>query len=88
MTASSSCTVRARAGPLVVKRPSPHQTLTTRWITFANGSGAGTRRICTKLVIPNSQIRYQEIEGAGPDDDARRAQILAALEATTTAQGG
>ncbi len=37
----------------------------------------------TKLVIPNSQIRYSEIEAPGPDDDARRAQIAAALEATT-----
>ncbi len=37
----------------------------------------------TKLVIPNSQIRYLEVEAPGPDDDARRAQIAAALEATT-----
>jgi hypothetical protein len=37
----------------------------------------------TKLVIPNSQIRYLEIEAPGPDDAARRAQIAAVLEATT-----
>lgn len=37
----------------------------------------------TKLVIPNSQIRYLEIDAPGPDDAARRAQIAAVLEATT-----
>lgn len=37
----------------------------------------------TKLVIPNSQIRYLEIEAPGPDDAARREQIAAVLEATT-----
>ncbi|MFZ1467539.1 MAG: hypothetical protein WAT09_01020, partial [Paracoccaceae bacterium] len=33
----------------------------------------------TKLVIPNSQIRYLEVEAPGPSDDERRTQILAAL---------
>jgi hypothetical protein len=37
----------------------------------------------TKLVIPNSQIRYLEVEAPGPDDAARREQIAAVLEATT-----
>lgn len=37
----------------------------------------------TKLVIPNSQILYTEVEIAGPSEDDRRAEILAALEERT-----
>ena len=37
----------------------------------------------TKLVIPNSQIRYLEVEAPGPGDDLRRTQILTALEGRT-----
>ena len=37
----------------------------------------------TKLVIPNSQIRYLEIEAPGPSEDERRAQIRAGLEGKT-----
>lgn len=37
----------------------------------------------TKLVIPNSQILYAEIEAPGPDEGVRRAQISAALEGLT-----
>ena len=37
----------------------------------------------TQLVIPNSQIKYLEVEAPGPDDEARRAQILIALEGKT-----
>ncbi len=37
----------------------------------------------TKLVIPNSQIRYVEVEAPGPDEDTRRAQIVAVLESQT-----
>ena len=37
----------------------------------------------TKLVIPNSQIRYMELDAPGPSDDERRVQIRAALEGKT-----
>ncbi|MDQ2064992.1 hypothetical protein Q9295_01275 [Xinfangfangia sp. CPCC 101601] len=39
--------------------------------------------VFTKLVIPNSQIRYLEIEAPGPSDDERIAQIRTALEGKT-----
>ncbi|MFM7443405.1 MAG: hypothetical protein ACKO2N_05750, partial [Tabrizicola sp.] len=37
----------------------------------------------TKLIIPNSQIRYVEVDAPASDEDARRAQIAAALENQT-----
>src|SRR5690606_560140 len=37
----------------------------------------------TKLVIPNSQIRYMEMDAPGPSDEERRAQIRAGLEGKT-----
>jgi hypothetical protein len=37
----------------------------------------------TKLVIPNSQILYAEIEAPGPTEEERRAQIAAELEGRT-----
>ena len=39
--------------------------------------------ITTKLVIPNSQIKYLEIAAPRPDAAKRRAQIDAALEGQT-----
>ena len=39
--------------------------------------------ITTKLVIPNSQIKYLAIEAPGPDAAKRRAQIAAGLEGRT-----
>ena len=39
--------------------------------------------ITTKLLIPDSQILYTEIEAPGPDDAARREQIAAALVGRT-----
>lgn len=39
--------------------------------------------ITTKLVIPNSQIKYLEIAAPGPDAAKRRAQIAAGLEGQT-----
>lgn len=39
--------------------------------------------ITTKLVIPNSQIKYIEVQAPGPDAAKRRAQIVAALEGQT-----
>lgn len=38
---------------------------------------------CTKLILPNSQILYLEVEAPGPDRQSRRAQIAAALEGRT-----
>jgi len=42
------------------------------------GKGFGSR-----LIVPNSQILYREVYAPGPDDTARRAQILEALEGQT-----
>lgn len=39
--------------------------------------------ITTKLVIPNSQIKYIEVQAPGPEGARRRAQIAAALEGQT-----
>lgn len=39
--------------------------------------------ITTKLVIPNSQIKYIEVQAPGPEGAKRRAQIAAALEGRT-----
>ena len=39
--------------------------------------------ISTKLVIPNSQIKYLEISAPGPDAAKRRAQIATGLEGQT-----
>ncbi|MBD1202692.1 MAG: translation initiation factor 2 [Rhodobacteraceae bacterium] len=39
--------------------------------------------ITTKLVIPNSQIKYLDISAPGPDAAKRRAQIAAGLEGQT-----
>ena len=38
---------------------------------------------CTKLILPNSQILYLELEAPGQDRQSRRAQIAAALEGCT-----
>lgn len=39
--------------------------------------------VFTKLVIPNSQIRYLEIDAPGPSDEERIAQIRVGLEGKT-----
>ena len=39
--------------------------------------------LTSKLIIPDTQILYSEIEAPGPDAAARRAQIAAALEGRT-----
>jgi len=39
--------------------------------------------LATKLIIPNSQILYTEIEAPGPDDIAREVQIRKGLEGLT-----
>ena len=37
----------------------------------------------TKLILPNSQILYLEVDAPGPDRSSRRSQIAAALEGRT-----
>lgn len=37
----------------------------------------------TKLILPNSQILYLEVEAPGPDRSSRRMQIRKALEGRT-----
>jgi len=39
--------------------------------------------IVTKLVIPNSQILYAEVDAPGPSEEERRSQIASALEGRT-----
>lgn len=39
--------------------------------------------ITTKLIIPESQILYLQIDASGPDDTSRRTQIEAALDGRT-----
>lgn len=46
--------------------------------------GLSPRGITTKLVIPNAQILYLEVEASGPDAAARRRQIKAALKDQTS----
>lgn len=45
--------------------------------------GLAPKGIATKLVIPNSQILYTDVEAPGPGEDDRRAQIEAALVGRT-----
>ncbi len=49
----------------------------------ATALGLSPTEVSTKLVIPNSQIRYFQIDAPGPDADSQRAQIAAALEGLT-----
>lgn len=50
----------------------------------ATALGLAPGGFTTKLVIPNSQLLYAEIEAPGPSEAERRAQITAALEARTS----
>ena len=54
-------------------------------LAFLRGSALGLepRGVTTKLVIPNSQIRYMTLPAAGPDAASRRAQIRRELEGKT-----
>ncbi len=45
--------------------------------------GLSPRGISTKLVIPNSQILYAQLEAPGPDEASRLAQIRTGLEGRT-----
>ncbi|WP_164612999.1 hypothetical protein [Pseudotabrizicola algicola] len=45
--------------------------------------GLSPTGVTTKLIIPESQILYLQIDAVGPDDDSRRAQIEAALDGRT-----
>ena len=42
-----------------------------------------TRGLSTKLIVPNSQILYKEVEAPGPDDQSREAQVRKALDGLT-----
>ena len=52
---------------------------------YLRGSALGLSPggLTTKLVLPNSQIKYLELEAPGPDDADRRTQIRAALVGRT-----
>jgi hypothetical protein len=56
-----------------------------RSLAYLRGSALGLepRGMTTKLVIPNSQIRYMTLPAAGPDAASRRAQIRRELEGKT-----
>lgn len=45
--------------------------------------GLSPNGVTTKLVIPNSEILYCDVEAPGPDDDTRRTQIRAGLAGRT-----
>ncbi|MFN3724574.1 MAG: hypothetical protein ACK4VZ_16260, partial [Paracoccaceae bacterium] len=45
--------------------------------------GLSPTGLATKLIIPESQILYLQVEALGPDDASRRTQIEAALEGRT-----
>ena len=52
---------------------------------YLRGSALGLSPggLTTKLVLPNSQIKYLELDAPGPDDADRRTQIRAALVGRT-----
>ncbi len=54
-------------------------------LAYLRGSALGLepQGITTKLVIPNSQIRYMTLPAPGPDAASRRTQIKVALEGKT-----
>ena len=56
-----------------------------RSLAYLRGSALGLEPggMTTKLVIPNSQIRYMTLPAAGPDAASRRAQIRRELEGKT-----
>ncbi|PZQ96827.1 MAG: hypothetical protein DI533_14720 [Cereibacter sphaeroides] len=56
-----------------------------RAVAYLRGSALGLepRGVTTKLVIPNSQVRYLTLKAPGPDATSRRAQIKAELEGRT-----
>ncbi|MDO8883265.1 hypothetical protein, partial [Pseudotabrizicola sp.] len=45
--------------------------------------GLSPKGLATKLIIPESQILYLQVDAAGPDDTSRRAQIETALDGRT-----
>ena len=45
--------------------------------------GLSPKGITTKLIIPESQILYLQVDAVGPDDTSRRAQIEAELDGRT-----
>ena len=49
----------------------------------SSAMGISPQGMTTKLVLPNSQILYTEVEAPGPDVAARHRQVKAALEGLT-----
>jgi hypothetical protein len=49
----------------------------------ATATELAPKGVTTKIVIPNSQILFMDVAAPGPDDKARRTQIVAALEGRT-----
>jgi hypothetical protein len=49
----------------------------------ASAFGLSPQGVTTKLILPNSQILYTEVDAPGPDAPARRRQVAAALEGRT-----
>jgi len=45
--------------------------------------GLSPRGLATKLILPEDQILYITVEAPGPDEESRRAQVIAALEGRT-----
>ncbi len=54
-------------------------------LSFLRSTAVGLegKGFATKLIIPNSQILYVEIDAPGPSEAERQAQIMAALEGRT-----
>ena len=52
-------------------------------IMRATAASLENGKMSTKLVIPNSQILYTQVDAPGPTDDERRAQILEQLDGMT-----
>ncbi len=70
-------------GRVALDDPEMGETLSYLRKTAVGLDGKG---FCTKLIIPNSQIRYEEVYAPGPGLSDRQAQIRAALEGLTVYQ--
>ncbi len=50
---------------------------------LASARGLSPQGVTTKLILPNAQILYTEVDVTGPDAAARRRQVAVALEGRT-----